>query len=241
MTDAVLLGREFRRHYLRGLRRLLENGQLKLGGRVDFLREIHARQTWLHQLEAIDWNVFIQGPPKGKSDPTNVVKYLARYMTGGPLSDRRLIRSDEEEVWFWARPKRSTKRRQGMNSPEPFRLSGRQLMQRWTLHILPKGFTRSRQYGGYHGTKRTKYINQCRELLGSANEAAAPGPIAATPDRPSEPRCPQCASALILIQSQPRPSWRQIFGQDIYPTGIASPQPPPGTGRSPPREGRAPG
>ena len=108
------------------------------------------------------------------------------YMTGGPLSDRRLIGSDEKEVWFWARPKRSTKPRQGMNSPEPFRLSGSQLMQRWTLHILPKGFTRSRQYGGYHGTKRAKYIAQCRELLGSAAETADPSPIAATPDRPSE-------------------------------------------------------
>jgi hypothetical protein len=240
LTDATLLGHEFRQHYLHGLRRLLENGQLKLGGCVDFLRDTHAWQRWLRQLEAIDWNVFVQGPPQGKSDPANVVKYLARYLTGGPIADRRLIRFCEKEVWFWARPKRSTKRlKKGMNPPEPFRLSGSQFMQRWTLHILPKGFTRSRQYGGYHGTKRAKYINQCRELLGSANEAAVPSPLAVDPDKPSEPQCPQCESVLLLIQSQRRPSWREIFAQDIYPTRIDSPQPPVGTGRSPPREGSA--
>ena len=95
----------------------------------------------------------------------NVVKYLASYLTGGSISDRRLISADENEVVFWARPKRSKQRPNGMNRQVPYWLSRHQFMQRWTMHILPKGFTRSRCYGGYHGAQRTEYLNHCRQML----------------------------------------------------------------------------
>ena len=63
LTDNIKLGREFRKHYVRGLKRLLRQGKLKLGGSVDFLKNTHQRHAWLEGLEATDWNVFIQGPP----------------------------------------------------------------------------------------------------------------------------------------------------------------------------------
>jgi len=83
----------------------------------------------------------------GKSNPANVVKYLASYLTGGPISDRRIIKADDDEVWFWARPKKDSsdsQQRRSLNTPQPYRLSGLQFVRRWTLHILPKEFTRSR-------------------------------------------------------------------------------------------------
>ena len=72
--------------------RLLRQGKLKLGGSVEFLKDVSQRDNG-STLEQTDWNVFIQGPPEGKSDPAQVVKYLAGYLTGGPIADSRLIRA----------------------------------------------------------------------------------------------------------------------------------------------------
>ena len=243
MTDVVELGRAFRQAYLLGLKRLLRQGKLKIGGRVAFLNDAAKRKAWLDQLEQIDWNVFSQGPPHGKSDPLDVVKYLASYLTGGPIANRRIIKADEEEVWFWARPKKSLNRkrskRRGMNASRPYRLSARQFMQRWTLHILPKGFIRSRCYGGYHGTKRASYLDQCRELLSPITQQPEPpttDPHTLLEEEASERKCSHCASELRFVSYQERPSWRQIFERDIYHMKGYSPQFHLGTGRPPPRQ-----
>jgi hypothetical protein len=74
-----------------------------------------------------------------------VLKYLARYMTGGPISDRRIISDAASKVTFWAR----SKEKATGNQSQPFSLQGREFVRRWAMHILPKGYTRSRSYGGY--------------------------------------------------------------------------------------------
>jgi len=243
LTDNIELGRAFRKHYVRGVRRLLRQGELQIGGSVEFLNDPAKRDQWLSNLEQSDWNVFVEGPPKGKSDPANVVKYLASYLTGGPISDRRIIRADEDEVWFRARPKKkrsSDSGRRGMNRAQPYRLSGLQFMLAWTMHILPKGFTRSRSYGGYHGSKREAYLQHCRQLLGQTadEEVAQQAEPDDEPESPQERTCPQCKSKLVSVHYVRRPSWRQIFERDIYLTNIYSPQHHLGSGRSPPMRGR---
>ena len=46
------------------------------------------------------------------------------------------------------------------------------------MHILPKGYTRSRSYGGFHGPQRRDYLELCRQLLGitepEAEQASEP-------------------------------------------------------------------
>lgn len=222
---------------MQGLRRLLRQNKLSIGGSVEFLGDASQRETWLKELESIDWNVFSEGPPHGKSNPANVIKYLARYLTGGPIADSRIIEADDDEVHFWARPKKSIRKQRGMNQPEPFRLNGRQFMQRWSLHILPKGFTRSRCYGGYHGSKRASYLEQSRKLLTAVGHKLTEDetkPDAETLDVSREPNCPHCDSNLTLIHSERRPSWRIVFERDIYTQNIYSPQHHLGSGRSPP-------
>lgn len=106
LTDNIELGRVFRKTFVSGLKRLIQQGELQLGGNVDFLNDKQQRQDWLDQLEATDWNVFIEGPPNGDSKPSQVLKYLARYLTGGPIADSRIIGADDNEVWFHARSKK---------------------------------------------------------------------------------------------------------------------------------------
>jgi len=106
-------------------------------------------------------------------------------------------------------------------------------MQRWSLHVLPKGFTRSRCYGGYHGSKRTAYLQQSRELLDVVKDSATQESELTDPE--SNPKCPHCDSDLQLIHHHRRPSWRVIFEQEIYRLNIYSPHHHLGTSRAPPK------
>ncbi len=79
-------------------------------------------------------------PPHGHSQSEHGIKYLARYISGGPSADRRLISNRDDQVTFWARAKDKA------NKPKPFTLRGHEFVRRWSMHILPKGFTRSRSF-----------------------------------------------------------------------------------------------
>jgi hypothetical protein len=209
LVDNRLLGKCFREKFIQGLRRLFQRGELKLEGAWSELLDANERDAWIDGLETIDWNVFVQGPPNGQSDPEQVLKYLARYMTGGPISDSRLISLQNDVVTFWAR----SKNKRNGNQPEPFPLHGVEFVRRWSMHIAPKGFTKTRRYGGFSGGKYKDYLQHCRELLGIEEELEElPEVVAAIEGTESEPRkCPRCQCELQLIQATTRPSWRKVF------------------------------
>jgi len=250
LTDNVRLGRRYRKHFVRGLKRLFSRQALEIGGSVAWLADPQQRATWLEGLEDTDWNVFIEGPPgqssstgdsSSSSPPSHMVRYLARYLTGGPISDKRIIEASQDEVVFWARPKRAKRttksQSSGMAQPRPCRLSGRQFMQRWCLHILPKGFTKSRWYGGYHGTKRKVYLEQCHRLLQiDQDDQTTDEPTDELDEPAAKPakRCPHCEHELTHISHTPRPSWREVFESRIYQSQAYSPQFHIYAGRAPP-------
>jgi hypothetical protein len=205
----VELGQRFRKKFTDGFRRLVRGGKLRLEERWAKLLEPEELERWLDKVTESDWNVFIEGPPEGKSDPDQLLKYLARYLSGGPISNSRIISDENGEVTFWARSKNKARG----NRSRPFPLSGRQFVRRWSMHILPKGYTRSRCYGGYHGSKRKDYLNRCRDLLAIPDSS----PIEASePTEASVPRCPQCDVEMRCILEQRRPSWKEVFERGIY-------------------------
>jgi hypothetical protein len=211
LVDNKRLGRRFRDHYVSGVRRLIATEQLQVEDRA-------ALQKLLKEVSECDWVVFIQPPPKASSDPTDVLKYLARYLTGGPISDRRLIEVRDGRVYFWAR---SDDKSGAMVQTS---LTTIEFVRSWTLHILPKGFTKSRCYGGWSNARREEYRRQC-ELL-------QPAPPAITDDRPNsdnlateppaerEQLCPQCQTPMELESIQRRPSWRELFYGPEHPRWV---------------------
>ena len=207
--DNVLLGRKFREKFVDGFRRLVRGGKLRLEGDWARLLEPQGLEAWLTEVTQSDWNVFIEGPPKGKSDPAWVLKYLASYLTGGPISNSRIIRDENDHVTFWARSKNKSEG----NRSRPFTLQGKEFVRRWSMHILPKGYTRSRCFGGYHGSKRQDYLDDCRESLSIPNL-----PPLVSPERVEStlPTCPRCEIAMICVEQQRRPSWKEIFDREIY-------------------------
>jgi len=220
LVDVKELSRAFRKRYLMGLRRLVRSGSLKLDQEWSKLTDAKQLDQWCCELKQTDWNVFIEGPPKGESHPEHVLKYLTRYLSGGPIQDGRIISDDGKRVTFWARSKN---KRRG-NLPRPFELRGIEFVRRWAMHILPKGFIRARRYGGYHPTQCRGYLQKCRQLLAGRE---LPEDCDPTSQAHSEtgltdsevktlPQCPHCQIPLRCIQQRPRPSWKQVFEVEVY-------------------------
>jgi hypothetical protein len=209
------LGRLFRRHFLAQLNRLHRQGLLTLKKEWASYKESHAFAAYLDKIAPDGWVVFIEPPPIQNASPENVLKYLARYMTGGPISDRRLISHENGRVNFWARS--TEKPPPGERAAQvPIELSGAEFTRRWALHILPKGFTKVRCYGGFSNTHRQNYLRKCRDLLNmgaadddSANEKAQEND--SPPETSSTPKCPHCGGVMTCTWATDRPGWSVVM------------------------------
>ena len=207
LVDHEQLSRRFRNKFIAGMERLHRRGELKFSP-GSLVREYEDFGNWLANLPK-DWVAYIEPPPRQQADPEHVLKYLARYLTGGPISDGRLLSHENGHVTFWAR----SKNKKAGNRSRRVRLSGIEFTRRWALHILPKGFTKSRCYGGFSSRLRREYLSRCRTLLKlpDGEPTTTSAPEADDPPAESTPRCPHCETLLECIHSQKRASWRDIF------------------------------
>ena len=111
----------------------------------------------------------------------------------------------------------------GSEETIPVRIPGAEFVRRWCLHLLPKGYTKTRRFGGYSNHHRQRYIAECRELLGSvatvpaSEPAALDSPVAEDADD-SNPCCPKCQARMQRIDFQRKPSWRIIMRGPHRPT-----------------------
>ncbi|QDV23080.1 Putative transposase [Aureliella helgolandensis] len=212
LVNVEELGRVFQRRFMYGLRRLVRQGELKLEGEWSKLHDPAELKRWCQELQTTDWNVYVEGPQHGQSKPAHVLKYLTRYLTGGPIGDTRILRDEDGWVQFLARSKDKGRPQR----VEPVELRGTEFVRRWALHILPKGFIRSRRYGGYHTTKSQAYLQRCRELLPPDTVKIEEEPKTPPAGERTEPECPHCHVPLESISKTPRPSWKQVFEIEVY-------------------------
>ena len=211
LVDNTVLSDRFRAKFLSGLANLHERGELKLQDSWSDLRDPAAFAAWLNTLAASDWVVYIEPPETADAQPEHVLKYLARYLTGGPISDHRLLAHQDDKVTFWAR---SQDKGRG-NPSKPYPLTGVEFTRRWALHILPKGFVKSRCFGGFSCRQRKAFLARCRTLLGCepAPPPSAEASAEAEPaeESPATPRCPRCQTPLQRISQDQRVSWRKVL------------------------------
>lgn len=217
LCDSEELKSRFRKTFLAGLKRLHANGKLNLTGDWEFLQDRSTFDDWLKPLESITWVAYIEPPPFENCPPEQMAKYLARYLTGGPISDRRIVSHDNGFVTFQARVGDKTG---GSKETIPIRIPGPEFVRRWSLHILPKGYTKTRRFGGYWNCRREKYMATCRELLTAVDvESSAPDVMAvsnpADPIAESEtntsPCCPKCQTKMRRIGVEPKRGWRIVM------------------------------
>ena len=225
LVDSELLKSKFRDNFLAGLKRLHASGKLNLTGDWEFLQDKAAFDDWLQPLESVTWVAYIEPPPYENCPPEQVAKYLARYLTGGPISDRRIVSNENGCVTFLARVGKKTG---GDDEVEPIRLSGLEFVRRWSLHILPKGYTKTRRFGGYWNGHRERYLAECRELLAAvspqpADSSVIPPAADATSLTPADciddttPCCPKCKAKMRWIGFECEESWRIIMHSILRP------------------------
>jgi hypothetical protein len=201
LVDNKRLGERFRNKFLRGIECLVKKGELEVVD-MDELKAI------ISNLSDRDWVVYIEGPPSATSSPEHVLKYLARYLTGGPIYNRRLIGESDAMVSFWAR------KGDGSGEQIPVEKSGVEFVRLWSLHILPKRFTKSRFFGGWSNNQRAPFLERCRELRSLLAPTVQSKEVESSNKVNKEARvqhCPKCEAAMDLESSQERPSWRILF------------------------------
>ena len=198
-----VLSAKFRGKFLSKLKKLHTQGKLTLAGPLAHLFQPRRFEQLLRAAYAIDWVVYSKPPFGG---PQQVLKYLARYTHRVAISNQRLISLEDGQVAFRYKDYARGRRLRTM------KLTAVELIRRFLMHVLPKGYVRIRQFGFLANCHRAKKLKQIRQLLRVQEPAADPQRDA----RSTEPllvispaidpfACPRCGGQLTFEQVFPEP------------------------------------
>lgn len=199
----------FRRRFLEEVVKLRDAGDLKFQGRVANLADDDEWSKLVGELRRKLWVVYAKPPFGG---PQQVVRYLARYTHRVAIGNSRLLGFDGQHVNFAVRASAATNHHRQMT------LSLDNFVERFLLHLLPKGFTRIRHYGFLAPRRREENLARIRELLG----VEAPGVVEPQPGV-AEP-CPACGVGELCRTSDVAP-WA-LLASEVRSPHIASTGPP---------------
>jgi hypothetical protein len=102
------------------------------------------------------WVVYAKPPFAG---PKQVLSYLGRYTHRVAISNNRILQVDDKQVTFSWRDYHQDYR-QIITT-----INGTEFLKRFSLHILPLGFTRIRHYGFLSSAAKTKALAALREYF----------------------------------------------------------------------------
>lgn len=141
----------------------------------------------LARLHDHEWVVYAKEPLGG---PAQVLEYLGRYTHRVAISNERIVGVDDREVRFRVRAKTSGQTKRTLAVP------AQTFIDRFLLHVLPKGFKRIRHYGILGPAGKAAKLAQARAAL----SVPAPDPVVVESvaafmdriDRVGWARCPHC-------------------------------------------------
>ena len=110
------------------------------------INKLSGFNTHIQKAYATDWVVYSEAPMGGTRQ---IIRYLGQYTHRIAISNERILKITESEVFFLAKDYRDNA------TVKKTRLRGEEFLRRYIQHILPKGFVRIRRYGIYnHRVKR---------------------------------------------------------------------------------------
>ena len=140
------LSRVFRGKYLDGLRRALDDD-------ADLASKVPYQKLWRHE-----WVVYAKKPFAG---PRKVLEYLARYTHRVALTNDRLLGIHDDVVHLRWRDYACGGKKKTL------RLCATDLLGRFLLHVLPRGFFRIRHYGLLSNRHKATKLAACRLYFGA--------------------------------------------------------------------------
>jgi hypothetical protein len=145
------LSKVFRGKFVAALKMARDNGKLLGQGLAD--------EPWralIARLHAHEWVVYAKQPLGG---PVQVLDYLGRYTHRVAISNERMVGMDEDSVSLRVRDRAHGNRRRTL------RLPAESFIDRFLLHVLPKGFKRIRHYGLLGPAGKAVKLAQARAAL----------------------------------------------------------------------------
>lgn len=129
--------------------------------RARFMEEIRKHITIDHSLAEVlfskNWVVYCKRPFFGAQQ---VIEYLGRYTHKIAISNHRIIGIEDASVTFKAKDYRQGGKKHLIT------LSDKEFIRRFSLHILPKGFTRIRHYGILSSSLKKVALEIIKEQIG---------------------------------------------------------------------------
>ncbi len=152
----MALSQVFRGKFIEGLKSAYAAGKLVLPAKLRHLKDAAQFEIFADQLVARNWVVFAKRPFAG---PEKVVRYIGRYTHRIAISNSRLIKVEDDQVYFHYKDYRDDgKWKQCHLKTEDF-------IRRFLMHVLPKGFHRIRHYGFLSNGRCKAKVAQIRSLL----------------------------------------------------------------------------
>jgi len=122
----------------------------------------------------------------------SVADYLARYMSGGPISDKRLCSISDEAVTF-----RFTDHRDG--SAQLMKLTPHDFLSRWFEHVPPRGLRMIRRSGFYANSSGDVRKQICEHLAAERRSTQTGRPAASAGVTPLDrEQCPVCNTCVTV-------------------------------------------
>ena len=138
----------------------------------------------LNRMGRIQWNVRQE---QIYSHGVSVAGYLARYMSGGPISDKRIVSVTDSEIVFLYHDHRDGVQKKMKLTPAEF-------LDRWFEHVPPRALRTIRRSGLYANCCRKVRQAICAQLepASSSSTASEPRNAAAKVVSLDRERCPRC-------------------------------------------------
>jgi hypothetical protein len=154
---------------------------------------------------AQDWVVYSK--PCLQAD--HVIEYLARYTHRTAISDGRLLGLADDRVNLRYKDYRDGRWK-------VMALDAEVLIQRFLLHILPRGLVRIRHYGFLANACRAKKLPRLRQAIAETRqampEAGEPEPDTAKAGESWCLPCPRCQRPMRVVAQLPAPWQRRESG-----------------------------
>ena len=147
----------FRKNYLEELKALRREEKLEYHGSATEFRNHYSFKVLLDVLYSKTWLVYMKEAFNGA---LSVINYLGRYTHRIAISNRRIIRIEDDKVIYMAKDYAD-----GGNMKETS-VPGTEFIRMFLMHVLPKGFVRIRHYGLLSCRCKKVKMTLCRNLLG---------------------------------------------------------------------------